>query len=1143
MIKRLPTSIQFLTIAIVMGFACAGGARAQATRAAPEKVYVPYEKLKDIFESEKQGVFLPYADFQRLWAAARGAPAGAIESPLGYLISTARFSGKISGKLAEMNLLLTVDIMNDRWTEVPIALGQVAVAKTAFKTAPDAQAKPLLRVVNGKYRLLVKGKGRWVVSIDFVRQLVTKPGQNVLEYQMPAAAISTLELLIPEENMKVDVEPMLAAATSQVIAPDKTKSTRLKAFLGSSDKVKLSWRPRTQAAAGLAPVVICSQLQHINVAEALITYDVKFSYDIRRRGVDAFSIQLPDKFRVTAVDGANISKWDIVAPAKAGAAVPAVQVLNVKLYSEAKGAYSLSVKMERFLKDATLTQALTPIVTHRVLRRTGLIAITHSARRSAEVTNVNKELVRVDVGRLPANLRSRPGVTAYRFTSAGYGANVEIGTVAPRASVTQLWSLGVRKDNLRLYGRLHYAVDRAGIFSVSMKLPEPWEITSLGPANIVHDYELVGKGPDRTVNITLKRELTGTFALDLFARTTRDAPDGDVKFTLPLPDEKNLHNYTGRLVLHLADSLLGEVTALDQLQSMPVRSARAIRGSQRNIAMRGLSPAMAFEFRAVDRKKPAGASFKTSVKPAQVSAVVHRLVDIQDGSVQHEAVIAYNVRYAPVDTFYVKMPAALAEAGVDISGANIKEKPLLPPDRHPKMGAADGKDEEGGEKDEKAKDAPDIKWACYKVVLQSPVSGAYHLNVKWRKSYKVAGDKGPAMIEVPQVLAAGELSDQSGYIAVRKAATLTVGTGEMKDLVFGDPSSATDLPWAPHRRDAIRALRHSLAKYKLTLPVRMQKEADVFTTIANAVIVEQTLARDGTLNGRMICLLSTSRGDRLKVTMPAGAKVYPFMLNGQEVAVESPSEGVRVVQLPHSAGQVARIVLEITYGLDADSGAINMKLPAPSLPDDVPVQRTFWRVYVPDDHVVLGYDRNFAVGGDKNTDRLFDRVATGHQRRLGKFPAQGNLWRFARQGAVGEFSMTLMKREIFIAFLWAAIILPGVVLLKVRGFTRAIVALAAVSAAAVVYEFNPLLVGNAAEFGGLAGIIVLLLWFAHWVFFVVLRRRKSYLPPPSPIGAEVSADEVDTTIAPEEISESDGQESDENSDEQGGEEGGENEND
>jgi len=1096
--------LQLLTIPAILACFCVSGLHAQEAKDAPAKVYVPYEKLKDVFESEKQGVFLPYTEFRRLWAAAQGAPAGAAVSPLGYLVSTARFSGKVDGKLGEMNLKLTVDILSDGWVEVPVALGQVAVANAAFDSGPDAKAKPLLRVVGGKYRLLVNGKGRWVLSIDFVRQLVTKPGQNVLEFRIPSAAISTLELLIPEENMKVDVEPMLAATTTQVPSGDKTKSTRLMAFLGSADKVKLSWRPRTQAAAELAPVVICSQLQHINVAEALITHDVKFDYDIRRRGVDSFTIQLPSDFRVTAVDGANISNWEINAPAKGGAPAPPVQVLRVKLYSEAKGSYPLTVKMERFLKDAEVKLALTPIVTHGVLRRTGLIAITHSARRSVEVTKANKELVRVDVGRLPANLKSRPGVTAHRFTSAGYAADLQIGTVLPRISVIQTWALGVKKDTLGLYGRLHYTVERAGIFSVSMNLPEPWEIISLVPNNIVHDYELLGKGAERKLNIMLKRELIGNFALDLNVRTSRGAPTDDVKFVLPLPDSQNLKGHNGQLVLFLADSLLAEVSGLDQLQSMPVMSAAATHIGRKNREMAGLSPAMAFSFTVIDRTKPAGAAFKTSVKPAQVSAVVHRLVDIRDGSVQHEAVIAYNVLYAPVDTFYVKMPAALADAGVEISGASIKEKPLLPPDSHPK-----------GVTPEAAKgDGPEVKWACYKVVLQAPVSGKYQLYVRWRKSYQVDSDADASDLEVPPVLAAGELSDQSGYIAVRKAATLAVGKARMTGLIFGDPSSPADLPWPAHRRDAIIALRHSAPEYQLTLPVRMQKEAEVYTTIANGVIVEQVLARDGTLNGRMICLLSASRGDRLAVTMPEGAKVYPFILNGQEVAVESPSKNVRIVQLPHSAGQVARLVLEITYGLDSDSGSISLKLPAPMLPDDVPVQRTFWRLWVPDDHVVLGYDRNFAVESGDGTEVVFDLVASGHAMQLGKFPAQGRPLGFARQGAAGEFSIVLVKREYFVTLVWVVILAVGAAMLKLPGFIRAVVSLAAVTVAAVIYLFAPLFVENAAGSAEFAVVIVLMLWFAHWIFFRVLPKRKSYLPPPEvpvvPIGPEetVRAEEV-----------------------------------
>jgi len=44
-----------------------GPAAAQEASTIPAKVYVPYEKLKGVFETEKQGIFLPYKEFQRLW--------------------------------------------------------------------------------------------------------------------------------------------------------------------------------------------------------------------------------------------------------------------------------------------------------------------------------------------------------------------------------------------------------------------------------------------------------------------------------------------------------------------------------------------------------------------------------------------------------------------------------------------------------------------------------------------------------------------------------------------------------------------------------------------------------------------------------------------------------------------------------------------------------------------------------------------------------------------------------------------------------------------------------------------------------------------------------------------------------------------
>ena len=1080
-IRALVPGVLALTVCLVSLSAGAQPATSQPVR--PAKVYVPYEKLQGVFEKEGQGVFLPYAEFRRLWQAARQVPAGVDKAPAPYLVSTARFKGKVDSELASMQLELTVDILTDGWVEVPVGLGDVAVAKVAF-AAGDAKSAPLLRVVGGQYRLLTRGKGRRVLTIDFVRQLVTKPGLNVLSFRIPASAITTLELTIPEQNMKVDVEPMLAASTEQVLDAD-TKATRLRAFLGSSKVVKLSWKPKTQAAAELAPVVISEQLQHIDVAEALIRHDVTFTYDIRRRGVDSFTVQLPAKFRVTAVEGANISKWDI---AEAGAA----QNLVVHLFSPAKGAYTLTVKMELFLQDAKTRVPLAPIVTQQVLRRTGLVAITHSRRRSVEVQGA-KGLARVDTGRLPKALRGRTGATAWRFITADYAATLAIDTVAPRITARHLWTLGAVSDRLHLRGQLTYQIERTGLFRLALNLPEPWKIVSLGPSNLVDDHQLTGQGRTRTVSILLKREVTGTVQLDLLARVDRGGADEPIDFALPLADATNLRLYTGQVMLLLADRLRVEVDSLQQLQPLPVNRAAKV------ASMPGLSPAMAFEFRSIDRSKPAGAKLKVAVKPTQVSAVVHRLVNVQAGAIEEQALVDYQVRYAPVDTFYLKMPASLADAGVRISGADIKEKPridALPADQKPASPAS------------APASAPAGKWAYYKVVLQSPRMGTYRLTVGFRRGFEAAPDGKDHPVVVEPILAAGKLSDQSGYIAVAKADTLAIGEPKAAGLTPGDPSSAADLPEASHRKVATLAFRYNAPPFELSLPVATRTEAAVFTTIATGAIIEQVLGRGGELNTNATFLLDTSRGDRLAVTLPTGAKLFAVLLNGSEAPVEvGATADEKIVRLPPSAGQVAKLVLEFRYGL---TGASPGQLAAPKLPDEVPVQQTLWRVRIPAEDRLLWFDD------------VFSRIAngTGHLRALAagyrgsidfRFARQGTAWDFVRQGAPGELRLWTAGKEVFSITVWVVILLVGAAAVKLCGFARCLLILVAVLAAIVVRLFAPLLVRQVVLSGFWAGLLVLGFWLAHWLFrslpkHVGRRRKPTPAAPPLLTPAETPAE-------------------------------------
>ena len=1081
---------RYFTVIVVlcgMGFGLAqvgsaAGNKNNKKSTPPTKVYVPYEELKDVFEKEQQGVFLPYKEFQKLWRAAQGRPAGISEAPFEYLISAARFKGKVKEELATLRLRLTIDILAEGWVQVPVGLGGVAVSEAALLEAKNTKIVPLLRVVDGEYIFVTKGKGRYVLALDFVRQLETKPGLAVLNYRIPSAAITTLELLIPEENLKVDVEPMLAATTSQVKLDD-ANATRLQAFLGSTKQVRLSWKPRTEAAPELEPVIICEQFQHINVAEALIGYEVRLNYSIHRGGVDSFTIQLPGEFRVTGVDGANIARWDIEtakeAPGKATG-----QILKVKLFSPAKDKYTLTVKMERFLQEAQAQVPLVPITTDEVLRRSGLIGITYSPRRLVHLKDV-KNLARVDTGQLPKNLQNQPGVTAYRFITSDYSSTIAIETTSPRITVNQRWLLGVDSDQLQLRGRIHYKVERTGIFELDMNFPEPWKIESVGPDKLVDDYQLKGEGNARALHILLKRENTGEFELTLVARAERAEPEAGVDFTLPLADAKDLQLYRGQLILLLADHLRAEVEKLEQLQPIPLKQAEkwtpAASLLRSKTAGAGLSPVMAFEFRAIDRDKPGGARFKIAVKPAQVSAVVHRLINIQPGSIEQEAVIDYRIRYAPVDTFYLKMPAELAKKGVQITGANIKEKPRIDEPVTNEAGYGQigaGPDQRG--KDEKTEEAG-VEWAYYKVVLQSKVIGSYQLKVRARQAFQAGQVGQTTIVEVEPILAAGKLSDQSGHIAIARAETLAIGEPVIENLIPADAGSAADLPYQAHRRVASLAFKYNAPPFELSLPVVAQKEARVFTTIVSGAIIEQVLARDGMLNTHAIYLLATSRGDRLPITLPSKAELTAVLLNGNETPVEMGiSADERIVRLPPSAGQVSRFVLEISYGL---KGASASKLIAPALPEEVPVQQTLWRLWIPQDYYFLGHDRVFSRLSSHQCRNMLQMLGRNQPSQIAfRLPGQGKVLDFIRQGAPGKLSVTAVRKEVFSVIIWILIIAAGVYMLKLSGFHRVLVILAAGLVAGIVHLYSPLLVNQAVRTGVFAGILVVLLWAAQWGF-------------------------------------------------------------
>ena len=264
------------------------------------------------------------------------------------------------------------------------------------------------------------------------------------------------------------------------------------------------------------------------------------------------------------------------------------------------------------------------------------------------------------------------------------------------------------------------------------------------------------------------------------------------------------------------------------------------------------------------------------------------------------------------------------------------------------------------------------------------------------------------------------------------------------------------------------------------MPVIAQKEAKVFTTIVNGAVVEQILARDGMLNTRALFLLATSQGDRLPITLPKGAELTAVLINGNEALVEmGANKDERIVRLPPSAGQVVHFKLEVSYGVK-DVGA--MSLTTPSLPAEIPVQQTLWRLWVPSEDYVLGHNRVFSEISEWQAQNILSSFALNQSGQVAfKLAGQGKVVNFLRQGAGGKLSLLTMRKEIFNVLVWAVVVAVGIVMLKLSEFKRLQIILGIVLAGAVLNLFTPLLVEQILSSSVLAVVLVVLLWIGHWL--------------------------------------------------------------
>ena len=177
-----------------------------------QSVYIPYEKLRQTFEREGRGVFLPYEQFQELWQAARQktAPPPEPGPPVTALITDIDNEATVSADVIRVEARLGIEVLHEGWHRVPLRLADAAIIRAEVGGAPA-------RIIRGEsgYDLLLHKQGnepeRIELALEYAKVIERTPGRNRVAFEAPRAAVSRWRVRIPEPGVQVDLHPMLAA--------------------------------------------------------------------------------------------------------------------------------------------------------------------------------------------------------------------------------------------------------------------------------------------------------------------------------------------------------------------------------------------------------------------------------------------------------------------------------------------------------------------------------------------------------------------------------------------------------------------------------------------------------------------------------------------------------------------------------------------------------------------------------------------------------------------------------------------------------------------------------------------------------------------------------------------------------------------
>jgi hypothetical protein len=819
-------------------------------------------------------------------------------------VESARYDGRVENGIAVFDAALSVEVFAETWQRIPLNFAGVA-----FDTVTVDEQPGVLVPSKQGYDLILRGKGRHEIAARFVAGVARTKDTAQTAFGLPPVPLHRLSFRVAGKDTEMSIEPARAHSTTT-----EGNETVLLAFLGQQASVKISWRSTPEEAEVEPSLVFATDLVDLGIEERVVRGSAQFDLEVLRTPLEKFEIRIPDGLAVLEVTGKEIRTW--------GFADEARRRLEITYLKPLLGRGSVRVGFEG---PVTVPGDLAAPVfrVEGAARERGWLRI-----QGAEGVGVRpagqENVFQIDLNALPEPIRGGRLALGFRFPTLPYALTLRTERIEPHVTLLTRARIEAERRQVKMHTDLHFTVERAGIFTVTIEVPDDIVLTDIGDDKLVDTWRETRENGTRLLVLELRGRRTGSFVLPIKAVRPLDLASGSLP--VPLLRVRGVDREEGTLGVYMDPGI--EASA-ETKNVIPVEIAKLAQEDPY-----GSSLPLRFGWRW--RGPGPSVSFKVEARKPKVTCVVRTALQAEENKVRLATDLAYNVEYTGVEQVRFRVPKRISESLKLEESFEVKK--------------VDDPPAEGEE--------PTTTWT---VELGGPVLGALQLKLRHDERFDALKVNEKRTVPVPAIVPL-DTQTTTAFVAIRKAPVLKVET----PTDAYEQIDVSELPAELRTEDVFVALRRFDAPAKFPLALEKHAYQPVADLVVRHAHLRTVLTEEG--DATTTAYLEILNNDRqfLAFKLPEGARVLELWVADEVKKPRIGEGGVMLAELKTGMAKDAafRVALVYTHA-PRRSGALGKQvdltgLVLPAYEDKpAPFQALLtWSVVFPGDWELTGFDGN-----------------------------------------------------------------------------------------------------------------------------------------------------------------------------------------